>query len=311
VLALDLGGTKLATAVFDGAGRLLGRQVTPTEPGNGTDDVLKRLFDLGHRSLDLVGLDRPAAIGITSGGPLDPETGVLHEPLHLPGWIDVPIGPLASEEFGAPAVLQNDGTAAAWGEYRFGTGRGVSTMLYLTLSTGVGGGAVLGGRLHRGAGGNGGEFGHITVRSGGRQCSCPRRGCLEAYCSGTSIGARASEILGRTMTARDVVTAVSAGDRQASALWDETVELLADGLTSLVNLFEPDRVVLGGGVAGAGPMLLDPVQRIVAEQALAAPQIVLAERPDLSALLGAGAVALDFTTISQRSTTSDNEGRHD
>jgi glucokinase len=311
VLALDLGGTKLATAVFDGAGRLLGRQVTPTEPGNGTDDVLKRLFDLGHRSLDLVGLDRPAAIGITSGGPLDPETGVLHEPLHLPGWIDVPIGPLASEEFGAPAVLQNDGTAAAWGEYRFGTGRGVSTMLYLTLSTGVGGGAVLGGRLHRGAGGNGGEFGHITVRSGGRQCSCPRRGCLEAYCSGTSIGARASEMLGRTMTARDVVTAVSAGDRQASALWDETVELLADGLTSLVNLFEPDRVVLGGGVAGAGPMLLDPVQRIVAEQALAAPQIVLAERPDLSALLGAGAVALDFTTISQRSTTSDNEGRHD
>lgn len=297
VLALDLGGTKVATAVITPDGELIGEQVTATEPERGPDDVIRRVFELGHRSLELAGPEQPAAVGITSGGPLDPSRGILHEPLHLPKWNAVPIGPLAAAEFGAPSVLANDGFAAAWGEYCFGAGRGARILLYLTLSTGVGGGAIIEGVPYRGATGNGGEFGHLTVRSDGRQCSCPRRGCLEAYCSGTSIAARAREMMPErsTITARDLVASVAAGDPRAGDLWDETVTLLADGLASLINIFEPDRVVLGGGVANAGPMLLDPLSDLIAELSLpaaAGSTIVIADRPDRSGLLGAGAIAL-------------------
>jgi glucokinase len=174
-------------------------------------------------------------------------------------------------------------------------------MLYLTLSTGVGGGAVIDGRLHRGSTGNGGEFGHITVRSGGRDCRCGRSGCLEAYCSGSSIADRAAEVCGRPFSARDVVLAASTGQSWARAIWDETVELLGSGLVSMVNLFEPDLVVLGGGVANAGSPLVEPVRRIVADEAMTDTRIVLAERPELSGLIGAGAVALDFGPGSQPS----------
>ncbi|SDS93255.1 ROK family protein [Microlunatus soli] len=297
VLALDLGGTKIATALLTPDGDLIGEQVLGTEPERGPDEVIKRIFELGHRSLDAAGLSRPAAVGITSGGPLDPIRGILHEPLHLPNWHAVPIGPLAAAEFDAPSTLANDGYAAAWGEYCFGVGRGARTLLYLTLSTGVGGGAVIEGVPYRGATGNGGEFGHLTVRSGGRQCSCPRRGCLEAYCSGTSIAARARELAPDrpTITARELVALAGSGVPWAFDLWDETIALLADGLTSLINIFEPDRVVLGGGVANAGPMLLDPLSELVAELSLSATAgsaIMIADRPGRSGLLGAGSIAL-------------------
>jgi len=296
VLALDLGGTKIATAVLTPDGRLVGEHAMPTDPDRGPDDVLKRLFELGRGSLEQAGLDRPAAVGITSGGPLDPIHGVLHEPLHLPGWDAVPIGRLASDEFGARSVLVNDGFGAAWGEYRFGVGRGARAMLYLTLSTGIGGGAVIDGHPYRGVTGNGGEFGHITVQSGGRPCSCPRSGCLEAYCSGSSIAARAREAMPDRpdITAAQLVAAARGGEPRAVRLWDETIRLLGDGLTSLINIFDPDRVVLGGGVANAGAMLLDPLRSIVADHALPSStcQIVLAESPDHSGLIGAGAVAL-------------------
>lgn len=303
-LALDLGGTKIAAAVVTPSGDLLGEQVAPTNPEEGPAEVLRRLFRLGRSSLKATGLLRPARVGITSGGPLDAASGVLHEPLHLPGWRCVAIGQLATEEFGVQSFLANDGTAAAWGEYLFGAGRSAAAMLYLTLSTGVGGGAVLHGRPHLGATGNGGEFGHITVCQNGRPCSCSRRGCLEAYCSGTSIGARAREAMPDhpEMTAQNVVTAVKSGDPRAISLWDETVQLLADGLTSLINIFEPDRVVLGGGVANAGSILIDPVQAIVAKQSVGTAadcQVVLSARPDQCGLLGAGAIALHPVTTSR------------
>lgn len=310
VLALDIGGTKLATAVLDASGRLSGHLVEPARRHEGPAVMVPRLFELGRRSLAAAGVRDGdlASVGISCGGPLDAAAGVLLCPPHLPGWIDVGIGALAQTEFGVPFALENDATAAALGQWRFGVGRGSSTMLYLTLSTGVGGGSIIDGRLHRGAAGNGGELGHLLVRSDGRPClSCGRRGCLEAYCSGTNIAERAREALAAgtpsslarrdPVTAKDVAEAAAAGDPVARAVWDETTALLGSALTDLTNVFEPDLIVLGGGVSNAGAMLLDPVRTLVADQAMrpaaAACTIVLADQPDLAGVLGAGAIGLE------------------
>ena len=168
--------------------------------------------------MELAGAD-VAAVGIGCGGPLDSAAGVLIAPLHLPGWTDVADRrSSASAEFGLPAVLDNDATAAAAGEHRFGAGRGTSNMVYLTVSTGVGGGVILDGRVFRGRTGNGGELGHVTVDWRGRLCKgCGRRGCLEAYASGTSIAERAREAGLAIETASDVAAAARSGDAVANA----------------------------------------------------------------------------------------------
>src|SRR5205085_183010 len=162
VLGLDIGGTKLAAGVVDSDGQVAGFAVVPTEAARGPDDGLRRLFALGRQAVEDAGAE-VAAVGIGCGGPLDSAAGVLVAPLHLPGWTDVRIVELASAEFGRPAALDNDATAAAAGEHRFGAGRGTSNMVYLTVSTGVGGGVILDGRVFRGRTGNGGELGHVTV----------------------------------------------------------------------------------------------------------------------------------------------------
>ncbi len=307
-LALDIGGTKLAAGVVTPDGAVHGFVVEPTRRDEGPDVILSRLFDLGRRAIaeaaDVAG--PVGAVGVSCGGPLDAAAGVLVNPLHLPGWIDVPVTRLASEAFGLPAYLENDATLAALAEYRHGAARGTRSAIYLTISTGIGGGAVFDGRLYLGAAGNGGEFGHITVVRGGRECLCGRRGCLEAYASGTFIGRRADERIARgdlvtrlvaPTTAEQVARAATAGDPLGGVIWNETVELLGQAVTDFVNILEPDVVVLGGGVTRSGSQLLDPVRRIVAEGAMApaaaAARVELAALGDAVCVVGAGELALD------------------
>ncbi|MCL2595706.1 MAG: ROK family protein [Promicromonosporaceae bacterium] len=311
VLALDIGGTKLATAIVTPDGTHHGLMIEPTRREEGPDAVLRRLFDLGKSSIKAAGI-APAAVGISCGGPLDATAGVLVCPPHLPGWIDIPICALTEREYGVPTVLENDATAAALAEFRFGAGVGAENLIYLTISTGIGGGVVIGSQLYRGATGNGGELGHITVRPGGRHCvSCKRRGCLEAYCSGTQIAARATEAVteakeaGRPttladispLTAADVSQAAAAGDALAAEVWQETVVLLGQALTDLVNVFEPDVAVLGGGVTRSGAMLLEPIAKIVRETGMGREakvvRLELATLGDVVGVIGAAAIAWD------------------
>jgi glucokinase len=310
VLALDIGGTKLAAAVVTADGAAHGLVVEPTRREDGWGVVTRRLFDMGRRAVDMAAVGRIRAVGIACGGPLVPPTGLLLCPPHLPGWIDVPIGPLATDAFGVPFALDNDATVAAIAEHRFGAGRGTTTMLYLTVSTGIGGGAIVNGSPHRGAAGNGGEFGHVTVHRGGRLCSCGRRGCVEAYASGTSIALRAREALAGgasstmaalpALTAADVSAAAAAGDPLAVAIWAETVDLLGAAVTDLANVFEPDLVVLGGGVTRSAAMLIDPVRELVAREALTpaarAVPIVRAALGGLVCVVGAGIIGYDLLT---------------
>ena len=282
VLGLDIGGTKLRAAVVDGAGRVLSFRVRPTHTRATAESELAALFELGRLAVEdaKVAWSDLAGIGIGCGGPLDAVAGVLLAPAHLPSWRNVPVTAMAEDALGLPAVLENDATAAAAAEHRYGAGLGTRDLIYLTISTGVGGGIVLDGRLHRGPTGNGGELGHVTVDWHGRPCrGCGRLGCLEAYVSGTSIAERALEALAATpdsstlrelgvVTAEDVAAAARDGDALARAVWDETVEALAVGLTSIVNLFEPERIVLGGGVTATGEQLLGPVRERVRAAAM-------------------------------------------
>jgi glucokinase len=298
VLGLDIGGTKLAAGVVDADGGVHGFVTAPSEPERGADVGLAQLFELGRRALAASGVDEVDAVGIGCGGPLDPERGVLIAPLHLTGWRDVPVVELAERAFGRRAVLDNDATAAAAGEHRFGAGRGTRDMVYLTLSTGVGGGVVLDGRIFRGSTGNGGELGHVTVDWRGRVCrGCGRRGCLEAYVSGTSIAERAAEAGLPGATAADVADAARLGDPAATLVWRETCEALACGITSIVNLFEPEVVVVGGGVSRQGEHLLAPVREVVEAQVIGPPGysvgVVKAALGDTVGVAGAAAVAYE------------------
>lgn len=314
VLALDIGGTKLAAGVVSADGTLLSSAGCPTRVQDGPEAALKRLFELGEKALAETGAAPHELLGtgIGCGGPLDSATGTLIRPPHLPGWIDIPVVELARKHYGLPAVLDNDGTAGAAGEWRFGVGAGSRHLVYLTVSTGIGGGMVLDGRTFRGAAGNGGEPGHVTVHSGGRHCKgCGRDGCLEAYASGTSIAERAAEAVADAaarqtptvlagcdpLTAAEVAEAARREDPVAEQVWAETVEALGSGLTSLVNLFEPDLVVLGGGVTRAGEQLFAPLRRLVAAQAMGpaarAARIVRASGGDAAGILGAAAVAVE------------------
>jgi len=299
-LAFDIGGTKVAAGVVDRSGTVHAFVVQPTRPAEGPERVLARLFELGRTAVDGSGTAwaELACVGIGCGGPLDAEHGVLLAPPHLPGWHDVPVTELAEQAFGLPVALENDATAAAAGEHRYGAGSGTRHMVYLTISTGVGGGIVIDGRLYRGATGNGGELGHVTVDCVGRLCrGCGRRGCLEAYVSGTSIMERAHEAGLEGATAADVAAAARAGDPVASEVWDETTNFLACGLTSIVNLFEPELVVVGGGVSRSGEQLLGPVREGVRAHAMGsagrAANIVLSALGDQVGVIGAAAIAFD------------------
>lgn len=304
ILGLDIGGTKLAAGVVDENGKTMSRATTPTGPEDGVDAVLDRLLDLGRSVLKAVDVRTPRAVGIGCGGPLDHVEGVLKNPPLLPGWDHVPIVAIVRDRFGAPAYLDNDGTAAAIAEHRYGAGRGCSTMLYLTVSTGIGGGAVLNGLPYRGVSGNGCEFGHIGVARDGRQCLCGRRGCLEAYASGRSIAARAREALrdgvasildqrSDSITAADVADAARRGDTFASDLWAEATSLLGSALVDLANIFEPERIVLGGGMTKTGGLLLDPCVDIVRRDARSPVSITVSELGDNVGIVGAAAVALE------------------
>lgn len=313
VLALDVGGTKLAAGVVRADGTVLSYATCPTGVQDGSGAGLDRLFALGREVLARQpDGQRLLGTGIGCGGPLDSVRGLLIAPPHLPGWTDIPVTRLAEDAYAMPAVLDNDGTAGAAGEWRFGAGRGTRHLLYLTISTGIGGGMVVDGRTYRGAAGNGGEPGHVTVRSGGRRCvSCGRAGCLEAYASGTSVAERAREAVASAgltgeatslaglepLTAADVAAAVRGGDPLAERIWEETTEALGSGLVSLVNLFEPELVVLGGGVTRSADLLLAPVRESVARLAMGpaaeAVRIVAAAGGERAGVLGAAAIAFE------------------
>jgi len=277
LLGIDVGGTKVALAVSDAAGRPLARLRRPLEPTGAWQRDLERIAADAKRLLrEAGGEGAPAAIGISAPGPLDLAAGQIDGPPNLPGWVRVPVCDVLSAALGAPAFLENDANAAALAEWRFGAGRGVGDLVYLTMSTGVGAGIVAAGRLVRGAAASAGEIGHAPVVWGGEPCVCGLRGCLEAYVGGAAWTRRLRAIAPETsravalagariaLTPVHVVAAARDGDAFSCAELARYVEYLARALVMLCFTLAPRRIVLGTIPTAAGDALcLDPLRQRV------------------------------------------------
>jgi glucokinase len=275
VLGIDIGGTKVALAVGNAEGVVRAERRRPTEPTGRARDDVARIADDARSLLAEAGLgaDDVACVGVSVPGPMDPVTGVLHRPPNLPGWDEVPVRAWLEQELCRPARLENDANAAALAEARFGAGRGFAHVVYLTMSTGVGAGLVLGGRLHRGHAAAAGEVGHAPVEWEGEPCACGMRGCLEAYVGGAAwtrrlraVAPEASRAVQRAggraaVRPEHVVEAAREGDAFALAELARYNDYLARGIVGLVLTLAPDVVVLGTIPTAAGDALcLDPVR---------------------------------------------------
>lgn len=317
LVALDIGGTKLAVGVaprpeFARTGRPEAIAKMPVPEPKTPDDVIPHLL----RSVRHMAMGRPiAGVGISIGGPLDHEQGVVINFPHLPGWKNIPLRAVIERELGVPAALDNDANLGALAEYRWGGGQGCDPFVYLTISTGIGGGVIVGGKLIHGVASGGGEVGHITVQTGGPLCPCGNRGCLERMASGTNIALRgralAAEdpVAGRHLlsladgrperiTSETVLQGYRSGDPLSRRVWEEAAEYLAIGLGSIIHVLAPQRIVLGGGVAQAGEDLLGPVRRRLRDHVFYIPpdriDLVAASLGHDSALIGAMIAAADL-----------------
>lgn len=250
VVGLDLGGTKIAAGVFDGK-KLLSKVVVPT-PKEGGERVAEALAEAAERAEREAGV-RGEAIGLGTPGPLDFRRGVIRFAPNIPGVQDFPIRRILEEATGRPVFLENDANAAALAEHHLGAAQGEESSLYLTVSTGIGGGVVLGGRVLRGERGQGGELGHLTLLPGGPACGCGLEGCLEALAAGRALERDATYAFQRPVDTRELFRLFREKDPKAERLVLQAARYVGIGLASLVKAFDPGVVVLGGGVALNAP----------------------------------------------------------
>jgi glucokinase len=270
VAGIDIGGTKIAVALETLAGVKAAARRLPTEVKLGPDRILENVLQTVEEML-AESRTNLEAIGIGCPGPIDIERGLVLSPTNLPDWIDFPLVETVKKRFGVPTILDNDANAAALGEYFYGAGRGFKDVLYITISTGIGGAIICEGKLHHGLSASAGEIGHTIVKPDGLPCRCGNRGCLETIASGLSIARRMRETLAAKngasvensdgMTAETVVEMVKNGDEKACRIWDETIKYLAIGIGNAISIIAPEAVIIGGGVAKAGELLLAPLRR--------------------------------------------------
>lgn len=278
IVAVDLGGTQVRVALFTPSGALQRRATLATDAHLGPEAVLDRLAGAVQVALDAAGGARPLGISVGVPGPTDPRRGLVYWAPNLPGWRDVPLAERLGARFGVPVLVGNDANLAALGEGRFGAGRGHRDLVYLTISTGVGSGIIVDGELLLGSAGVAAEAGHILLDPSGPPCGCGANGCLEVYASGTAIARQAATLLAEgassrlaahpgDLTAAVVAAAAADGDALAREVLSLAAEALGFGIVTLLHLFNPSIVILGGGVSFSGPLWWDTVRATVWKRA--------------------------------------------
>ena len=275
IAGIDIGGTKTAIALENSFGERVAARTLPTQT-----DAFAMIGQISD-SIDAMLNENQAeltAVGIACPSPLDIENGLVMSPSNLRDWANFPIVKLFKDRFNVPVVLENDANAAALGEYVHGAGRGYKNIVYVTVSTGIGGGIILNGEIYHGVGAGAGELGHTIVQPDGFPCNCGSIGCVETICAGVHIARRAQEKLANgavslmnemvadinEVSAKTVVEAARRGDKSAIEIWDETCKFLAIGIANAITLLAPEAVVIGGGIAAAtGEMLFAPLLQLI------------------------------------------------
>ena len=308
-IGVDLGGTKVRTAIVDSEGHIVDSDRSLISGHRDPVSITRHISEwVVGRLAARAGKARCLGVGVA--GQIDHTRGIVRYAPNL-DWKDVPLGAQLQKATGLPAVVVNDVRAAAYGEWKHGAARDINNAICLFIGTGIGGGIIADGHLIEGCSNCAGELGHLTLVSGGRQCSCPNRGCLEAYASGWAIAERAQEavredlLLGRALTslagtidqidARVLGAALRSGDPLARKLIDETSQYLSAGITGIINAFNPCLLILGGGIIKGFPQFIREIEAHVHKHSLAAAvaplKIVTAALGDAAGVVGAAAFA--------------------
>lgn len=315
-IGVDLGGTKIVAGAVDAEGRVLSRVSCPTEADKGGEHVMGRLIEMALKAVEEAGasLRDVEAIGVGTPGCIDSSRGVVVSPVHnIPGWQGMEIGRRMREATGRPSFADNDVNVIALGEALFGAAKGARCAVCVAIGTGIGGGIVIGGRIFRGATYFAGEIGHMSVNPMGLRCGCGAQGCIETYASGPAIERTAEEGIARgvetiipqvaselgepDITARSVFEAARRGDAFALEVIHEAARMLGAIIGGVINLLNPDKVVLAGGVSRDGEILLPMVRREARRWALPpsfeACEIVLSKLGRDAGIIGAAVMAMN------------------
>lgn len=274
VIGIDLGGTKISGAIADIDGNIINKYTIPTNANEGEQVVLNRIMSvIDNLSIKLgEDLSKIKAIGIGSPGPLDPKNGMIITTPNLPFKNFKLVEPIKNK-YNIPTFLDNDANVAAVGEYMLGAGKGTENMVYITVSTGIGGGAIINGKIYRGNTYNALEVGHMTIVPDGPKCNCGNHGCVEAVASGTAIGRQAMEAIKKgentslvnyeKVTAAEVFIEAAKGDAVSQKILDKSLEYLGIGVANLITILDPEVFVIGGGVSNGGNIVFEKVQQVV------------------------------------------------
>lgn len=284
VLAIDIGGTKIITALISNKGQVMAKEYHLTLADEGPPSVINRILAAIDRLLKAtnMGLSQLDSISIAAAGAINFEKGVITSSPNLPGWRDIPLKDMVKERYQVNTFLINDANAAALAEHRFGAGRGTNNLVYLTVSTGIGSGIIIDGKLYMGACGSAGEIGHMTIDVNGPRDKCGNIGCLETLASGTAVAKEAIKRIKRgegsyltemvegkieNITAEQVSAAAQSGDSLALEVIMQAATYLGVGLVNVVNIFNPEIIVIGGGMTQMGDLLFNPARKVVRERA--------------------------------------------
>ncbi|SDL39848.1 glucokinase [Clostridium cochlearium] len=307
VVGIDLGGTTISGGVLDYQGNIIFRNTIDTKSELGEKIVLKRIIKIIENVIEesKVLKDSIKGIGIGSPGPLDIDKGVIITNTNLP-FRNFNIVDQIKNHFKIPVYLDNDANAAAVGEYKFGAGKGSRNMIFITVSTGIGAGAILNGNIYRGSSYNALEIGHMTLKKDGPMCNCGNFGCAEALASGTAIAKKARMELDRgkdsslkkfnKLSAYNVFQEAQNGDKLAKEIIDEALEYLGICVSNVITTFDPDTIVIGGGVSKAGSIVFDKINQVVKKRCFEAmwqnTKIVKALLLEDSGIIGAASLAI-------------------
>ena len=305
-IGVDVGGTNVKVALVDKAGSIVFTDTVPTRAEMGYEytisNMIKAISDVMKEAK--VSKDAIEGIGFGFPGQIDCDNGIVRLAPNIPGWVNIPIADIVSKEFGVPVKVDNDVRTAALGELNYGAGVGCQNMVCITVGTGIGSGLVINGKLVRGASNAAGELGHIKLQmDNGPLCGCGDHGCLEAFASGPAIVAMAEEYIkgGKSTKYRElakneitpyyVCEAAKQGDVVAKKIFEIIGTYIGIGLASVVNLLNPEKIVIGGGVADAGDFLFGPIKEALVKRAMpiqgAAVQVVHAELGNTAGVIGA------------------------
>jgi len=284
-LGIDIGGTKCTVVAGTEDMEILGRKQFPTDHVGGPDHTIAELLEKSHEIISGLKDHQLLATGISCGGPLDSRKGIIQSPPNLPGWDNIPIVKIFAEMFGVPAFLQNDANACALAEWKFGAGQGTENMIFLTFGTGMGAGLILNGRLYSGTNDLAGEVGHIRLAEDGPE-GYGKKGSFEGFCSGGGISKLAKSVVKEKLrkgekvafchgeqelnniTAKDIADAAHAGDKTALEILDMSGEYLGKGLSVLIDILNPQRIVIGSIYARAGQFFEPSCKRVIEKEAL-------------------------------------------